>query len=58
VFGLRALVKCYSIYGAGIGGVFTFLEANNTPFLDPRASVPVSVPIEWLINVVDRNIII
>jgi hypothetical protein len=45
--------KCYPI-----GGVFTFLEANNALFLDPHASLPVSVPIKLLINVVDRNIII
>jgi hypothetical protein len=33
-----------------------FFWKQNTPFLDPHASVPVPVPNEWLIHVVDRNI--
>jgi hypothetical protein len=49
--------KCYSVYGAGISGVY-FSGNKKTPLLDPHASVPVPAPIEWLINVVGRNIII
>ena len=41
--------KYYSVYGAGIGGVFTFLKQKKLRF-DPHASVPVPVPIEWLIS--------
>jgi hypothetical protein len=37
------------VYGAGIGGVFTFLKQKTLRF-DPHASVPVLVPIEWLIS--------